>query len=65
MLVLSRRVGEVINVGDNVEVVVVKMSGDRVVLGFRAPSDLPIHRQEVYETIQRKKRSGPGDGKAA
>lgn len=65
MLALSRRVGETIMIGDDIAVRVHKVRDGRVVLAFEAPSEIPIHRQEVYETIQRKKRSGPDDGKAA
>ena len=49
MLVLSRKVGEVIRVGDDVEIKVVAVKGDRVRLGIEAPKDVPVHRQEVYD----------------
>jgi carbon storage regulator len=52
MLVLSRKKGERILVGDDVQVVVVDVRGDRVKLGFEAPDDVAIHRQEVCQRIK-------------
>ena len=51
MLVLSRRAGEEIVVGNETRVVVLEVRGGRVRLGFIAPDDLPIHRKEVLENI--------------
>lgn len=65
MLVLSRKKDGAIKIGDDITLYVVEIRGDKVRLGFEAPNEVPIHRQEVYEAIQREKRSGPGDGKAA
>jgi carbon storage regulator len=55
MLVLSRKPGETIMLGADIEVTVVRVKGDRVHLGFKAPLDLPIHRREVYDAIQRER----------
>jgi carbon storage regulator len=52
MLVLSRKCGERIVIGSNIEIVVVCVRGDRVRLGFQAPIDVPIHRAEVHDRIQ-------------
>lgn len=52
MLVLSRKLGEAIVIGDNVTVTVLELQGDRVRLGFNAPRELPIHREEVHERLQ-------------
>jgi carbon storage regulator len=52
MLILSRKRGEQIVVGDDVTVTVLEVRGDRVKLGFAAPAEVPIHRQEVYRSIQ-------------
>lgn len=49
MLVLGRSTGERIVIGDDVELVVVSVRGDRVKLGFQAPQDVAIHRAEVYK----------------
>lgn len=51
MLVLSRRRGERIVIGPNIELTVIEVHGDKVRLGFTAPSDVPIHREEVYRRI--------------
>ena len=53
MLVLSRKANEKILIGDDIEVVVVAILGDRVKLGVKAPNDIPVHREEVREDILR------------
>ena len=58
MLVLSRKKNESIIINDNIIVTVVEIRGDKVRLGFDAPKDVPIHRREVYDAIQRAKVSG-------
>ena len=56
-LVLSRKTSEGVMIGDDVEVFVVEIRGDKVRLGFRAPKDVRIHRREVYDAIERKKEA--------
>lgn len=56
MLVLSRQRDESIVIGENVVVTIVDIRGDKVRLGIEAPSEIPVHRQEVYEAIQRENR---------
>jgi carbon storage regulator len=51
MLVLSRKRGQGIMIGPDVEVVVLEIRGDRVKLGFQGPANVPIHREEVYAQI--------------
>lgn len=53
MLVLSRKKNESIMIGDDVELVVVEIRGDKVRLGFAAPTSVKIHRREVYDAIKR------------
>lgn len=53
ILVLSRKRDEAILIGDNVRVTVVDIRGDKVRLGIEAPTTIGVHRQEVYEAIQR------------
>lgn len=53
MLVLSRQRDESIMIGDHVVVTVVDIRGDKVRLGIQAPQEIPVHRREVYEAIQR------------
>lgn len=57
MLVLSRHRDEKIIIGDNIIVTVVDIRRDRVRLGITAPPHIPVHREEVYEAIQREKRA--------
>jgi carbon storage regulator len=53
MLVLSRQRDESIIIGDNIVITVVDIRGDKVRLGIQAPKEVTVHRQEVYEAIQR------------
>lgn len=53
MLVLSRQRDESIVIGDDVVVTIVDIRGDKVRLGIEAPREVPVHRQEVYDAIQR------------
>ena len=67
MLVLSRQRDESIMIGDNIVVTIVDIRGDKVRLGINAPSEIPVHRQEVYEAIQRENIRAaslePGNGR--
>ena len=60
MLVLSRQRDETIMIGDDVEITVVDIRGDKVRLGIQAPTEIPVHRQEVYEAIQRENLRAAG-----
>ena len=55
MLVLSRHRDESIMIGDEIVITVVDIRGDKVRLGIDAPQNVPVHRQEVYEAIQRER----------
>jgi len=55
MLVLSRHKDESIMIGENVEIIIVDVRGNKVRLGITAPKDVSVHRKEVYKTIQREK----------
>ena len=55
MLVLSRQKDESIMIGDNVEITIVDVRGDKVRLGITAPKSIAVHRREVYDAIQREK----------
>lgn len=57
MLILSRYRDESILIGDDIEIVVTKVQGDKVHLGIKAPRSMPIHRKEIYEKI---KQESPG-----
>lgn len=57
MLVLSRQKDESIIIGDDVEITIVDVRGDKVRLGITAPKEITVHRKEVYEAIQREKKA--------
>lgn len=52
MLVLTRKVGESITIGDQIEVTIIEIKGDQVKIGIEAPKAVDIHRKEIYVTIQ-------------
>ena len=55
MLVLSRQRDESIIIGDNIVITIVDIRGDKVRLGINAPKEIPVHREEVYQAIQRER----------
>lgn len=57
MLILARKVGEKVRIGDDIELTVVEVRGDMVRLGISAPRGIPVHRQEIYEAIQAENRA--------
>lgn len=61
MLVLSRQKDESIMIGDDVEIVIVDVRGDKVRLGITAPKSIPVHRREIYDAIQREKAQKEGE----
>ncbi|MCC9604122.1 MULTISPECIES: carbon storage regulator CsrA [Pirellulaceae] len=65
MLVLSRHRDESIMIGDDVVVTIVDIRGDKVRLGIEAPQSIPVHRQEVYDAIQRENRRASQTSSAA
>jgi carbon storage regulator len=64
MLVLSRHRDESIMIGDDVVITIVDIRGDKVRLGIQAPTEIPVHRQEVYEAIQRERAAENTDDQA-
>jgi carbon storage regulator len=62
MLVLSRQRDETIMIGDDIEITVVDIRGEKVRLGITAPPHVPVHRKEVYEAIKREKASAGPNG---
>jgi len=61
MLILTRRVGETVIIGDEVQVTVLGVKGNQVRLGVTAPKDVAVHRSEIYDRIK-KERSGEEPG---
>ena len=57
MLILTRRVGETLVIGDDVTVTVLGVRGNQVRLGVNAPKDVAVHREEIYQRIQREKQA--------
>jgi carbon storage regulator len=69
MLILTRRVGEVVMIGNDVTVTVLGVKGNQVRIGVNAPRDVAVHREEIFERIKREEQEGgsprsakPGDG---
>ena len=58
MLVLSRKVGETLYIGDGISVTIIGIKRHQVRIGIQAPKSVPVHREEVYERIKSQKGSG-------
>ncbi|MDF9390966.1 MULTISPECIES: carbon storage regulator CsrA [Methylococcus] len=59
MLILTRRVGETLMIGDDVTVTVLGVKGNQVRIGVNAPKDVSVHREEIYERIKKEQQAGP------
>ncbi len=58
MLILTRRVGETLMIGDEINVTVLGVKGNQVRIGVNAPRDVSVHREEIYERIRHERESG-------
>ena len=61
MLILTRRVGETLMIGDEVVVTVLGVKGNQVRIGVNAPKDVAVHREEIYQRIQKEKDGDVGE----
>ncbi len=61
MLILTRRIGETLIIGDDVNITVLGVKGNQVRLGINAPKDVSVHREEIYLRIQQEKQGGDVD----
>jgi carbon storage regulator len=58
MLILTRRVGETVMIGDDVTITVLGVKGNQVRVGINAPKSVAVHREEIYERIKREQQGG-------
>ncbi|MHB8345980.1 MAG: carbon storage regulator CsrA [Acidiferrobacterales bacterium] len=52
MLILTRRIGETVKIGDTIDVMILGVKGNQVRIGVNAPKDVPVHREEIYSRIK-------------
>ena len=64
MLILTRRVGETVMIGDDVTITVLGVKGNQVRVGINAPKHVAVHREEIYERIKREQHAGSSEGES-
>ena len=62
MLILTRRVGETVIIGNDVDVTVLAVKGNQVRLGVKAPREVPVHREEIFQRMSGEQDPGSGTG---
>ena len=61
MLILTRRIGEKLVIGENVTIAVLSTKGSQIRLGIDAPRDVPVHREEIFQRILKERKELNGD----
>ena len=64
MLILTRKVGETLMIGDEIEVTILSLKGNQVRIGVNAPKDVPVHREEIYDRIKRERQGDEAGSEA-
>ena len=65
MLILTRRIGESVHIGDDIRLTVLGVRDSQVRIGINAPKEIPVHREEIYERIKQEERSNEAPPPAA
>jgi carbon storage regulator len=65
MLILTRRVGETVMIGEDVTVTVLGVKGNQVRIGVNAPRDVAVHREEIFERIKREEQDGAAEARTS
>ena len=65
MLILTRRTGETVMIGNEVTLTVLGVKGNQVRIGINAPKSVPVHREEIYERIKREQQGDEGAGESS
>jgi len=61
MLILTRRVGEVLIIGEDIEVIILGLRGNQARIGINAPANVTVHREEIYNKIKQEERSNKNE----